>query len=114
MKFAPNHEYAKVEGNVAVVGISEFAADELGDIADVTFPEVGRVLAQGEPFATLESSKVVQELYAPVSGTVVALNEALNDEPTLINDEAETDGWIIKIEMADPADLEKLAHEDPF
>ena len=114
MKFAPNHEYAKVEGNVVTVGISEFAADEIGDIAQVTFPEIGQVLAQGEQFGILESSKVVQEIYAPVSGTVLETNPILLDEPTRVNDDAEDTGWIIKIEMADVADLDNLADEDPF
>jgi len=114
MKFAPNHEYARVEGNVAFVGISEFAADEMGDIVTVTFPEIGKQLAQGEQFGLLESSKIVQEIYAPVSGTVVETNPILVEEPTRINDDAEDSGWIIKIEMADPADLDSLEDEDPF
>lgn len=114
MRFAPNHEYARVEGDVAIVGISEFAADEMGDIVAVTFPEIGKQLAQGEPFGLIESSKIVQEIYAPVGGTVIEVNPILVKEPTRINDDAEGSGWIIKIEMANPADLDNLADEDSF
>jgi glycine cleavage system H protein len=113
-KYAESHEYAIVEGNVATVGISFNAADELGDIAEVSFPEVGQEVKQGESFMTVESIKATQELYAPVSGAVIELNLALEETPELINDDPEGEGWIVKIEIADASELDNLMDEDPL
>ena len=113
-KYAENHEYASVEGNIATVGISVDAADELGDIAEVMFPEVGKEVKQGEEFMSLESIKAVQELYAPMSGVIVQVNTELNDNPLLINDDPEGTGWIVRIEISDVGELDNLAEEDPF
>jgi glycine cleavage system H protein len=113
-KYAENHEYAIVEGKIATVGISLNAADDLGDIAEVTFPEVGQKVKQGEGFMTLESAKATQELYAPVSGTVIELNLALEETPELINDDPEGEGWIVKIEITDASELDNLMDEDSF
>ena len=114
MKYAENHEYASVEGEIATVGISLDAADELGDIAQVIFPEVGKKVKQGDSFMTLESIKATQELYAPMSGVITEVNTALVDTPELINDDPEGEGWIVKIEITDAAELENLMDEDPF
>lgn len=113
-KYAENHEYADVQGNIATMGISLDAADELGDIAEVFFPEIGAAVKQGEEFMKLESIKAVQELYAPMSGKIVALNTELTENPELINDDPEGKGWIVKIEITDASELDNLADEDPF
>ncbi len=114
MKYAESHEYANVDGNIATVGISANAADELGDIIEVMFPEVGEEVTQGEMFMAVESIKSAQDLYAPVSGVITELNTALLDTPELINDDPEGDGWIVKIEIADASELGSLMDEDPI
>ena len=113
-KYTENHEYASVEGKIATVGISQEAADDLGDITEVTFPEVGKEVKKGDGFLTLESIKATQEIYAPVSGVIIEVNTALADTPELINDDAEGEGWIVKIEISDAAELDDLFDEDPF
>ncbi|MBV9848869.1 MAG: glycine cleavage system protein GcvH [Armatimonadetes bacterium] len=108
LRFSKSHEWVRVEGDTATVGITQHAADELGDIALVLPPEVGRVLKAGEPFGEIESLKAVSDLYAPVGGTVAAVNDALPDAPERVNDDPYGDGWIIKIRMSDPAELSAL------
>ncbi len=114
MKYAQSHEYADVDGNIATIGISANAADELGDIIEVMFPEVGDEVIQGEMFMTVESIKSAQDLYAPVSGVITELNMALLDNPELINDDPEGEGWIVKVEVADASELDNLMDEDPI
>ena len=86
LKYAKTHEWARIEGDVATIGITQHAQEELGDVALVLFPEVGRVLQSGEKFGEIESIKAVSDLYAPVGGEVVAVNESLNDAPETVND----------------------------
>lgn len=107
-KYSEEHEWVKVEGNRATVGITEFAQGELGDIVFVELPKVGDAITFGDPFGSVESVKTVSELYAPVSGKVVQVNEALNDSPERINEAPYEDGWMIVVEMADPSELDKL------
>ncbi len=108
LKYAKTHEWARIEGEVATVGITQHAQEELGDVALVLFPEVGRVLQQGEKFGEIESIKAVSDLYAPVGGEVIAVNEALNDAPETVNDAPYGDGWMLRIKMSQPSDADSL------
>ncbi|MGE5559803.1 MAG: glycine cleavage system protein GcvH [Chloroflexota bacterium] len=107
-KYAKSHEWIKVEGNKALIGITSFAQEHLGDVVFVELPAVGRKLAKGEAFGVVESVKSVSDIYAPAGGTVTRVNDRLNGEPALINADAMGDGWIIEIELSDPADLNDL------
>ena len=107
LKYSESHEWVKVEGNVAVIGVSDFAQKEMGDITYVDVPDVDDEVAAGEEFGALESVKAASDLICPVSGTVVAVNEELEDAPEKINEDAYTN-WIIKVEMSDPSELDAL------
>jgi glycine cleavage system H protein len=107
-KFTKDHEYIRVEGSTGIVGITPYAQDQLGDIVFVELPVMGKVLKQGDEAAVVESVKAASEIYAPVSGTVTEINVALSGEPGLINSAPETDGWIYKIALSNPAELEAL------
>lgn len=105
--YSESHEWVKVDGEVAVIGVSDFAQAEMGDITYVDLPEEGDEFSKDEDFGALESVKASSELYCPVSGKVVAVNSALEDAPELINEDAYAN-WIIKIEMSDKAELDTL------
>ena len=107
LKYSESHEWVKVEGKVAVIGVSDFAQKEMGDITYVDVPDVDDEVAAGEEFGALESVKAASDLISPVSGTVVAVNEELEDAPEKINEDA-YGSWIIKVEMSDPAELDAL------
>lgn len=114
MYYLPTHEYVRVEGdNIAVIGISKYAADQLGNVVYVDMPEVDDEVSAGEEFGAIESVKAASDLYSPVSGTVVEVNEALLDNPRLVNQDPETN-WIIKVEMSDPSDLDKLLTPEAY
>ncbi len=108
LKYAKSHEYARIAGEEATIGISDYAAEQLGDVVFVELPEVGRELSKGESFGVVESVKAVSDLYAPLSGKVIAVNERLNDESSLINDDPYGDGWIIKIAPSNPAEASEI------
>ena len=105
--YSESHEWVKVEGNVAIVGITDFAQHAMGDLSYVDMPEVGDEFEKGEEFGAVESVKAASDLFSPVSGTVVEINEALEDAPELLNENA-FENWIMKVEMSDPSDLEGL------
>lgn len=107
-KYTKSHEYIKVEGNVGTVGLTNYAQDQLGDIVFLELPEIGQEVKQGEPFGVVESVKAVSDCYSPVSGKVVAINDKLNDEPGTINADPHGAGWIMKVEIADPGELDNL------
>ena len=107
LKYSESHEWVKVEGNVAFVGVSDFAQAEMGDITYVDLPDEGDEVTKGEDFGALESVKASSELYSPVSGKVVEVNSELEDAPELINEDAFAN-WIIKVEMSDESELESL------
>ncbi|HDP77288.1 MAG TPA: glycine cleavage system protein GcvH [Mesotoga infera] len=107
-KYAATHEWVSVEGKTATVGISDHAQDHLGDIVYVDLPEVGKSLKKGEVFCTIESVKAASDIYAPVSGKVIEINEELDSSPEKINDDAEGAGWIVKIEMSNESELDSL------
>lgn len=109
LKFAKSHEWLKQgDDNVATVGISDHAQDSLGDITFVELPAVGDTFQKGETFGVVESVKAASDIYAPVSGEVVAVNEELNDAPEKINQSPYGDGWLIKIKVADPSEIDSL------
>lgn len=105
--YSESHEWVKVDGNVAIIGVSDFAQAEMGDITYVDMPEVDDEVTKGEDFGALESVKASSELYSPVSGTVVAVNSDLEDAPEAINEDAYA-AWIIKVEMSDTNELDEL------
>ena len=105
--YSESHEWVKVDGNVAIIGVSDFAQSEMGDITYVDMPDVDDEIAAGDEFGALESVKTSSELVSPVSGKVIACNDELKDKPELINEDAYR-AWIIKIEMSDKSELDSL------
>ncbi len=108
IKYSSDHEWISVDGDVATVGITDYAQGELGDLVFVELPNVGSDAAQGESFGTVEAVKAVSDLFAPVSGEVVEINEALADDPEVVNKDPYGDGWMIKIKMSDADELVAL------
>lgn len=108
------HEYIKVDGKIGTCGITDFAQSALGDIVFVDLPEVGDDFEKGDSFGSVESVKAASDVYAPVSGKVVEINEALNDEPGMVNSDAETNAWFIKIEISDEGELKSLLDEAAY
>ncbi|QCG98810.1 glycine cleavage system protein GcvH [Azospirillum sp. TSA2s] len=113
-KFTKDHEWIQVDGDVATVGVTDFAQSQLGDVVFVELPEAGRVLEQGKEAAVVESVKAASDVYAPVSGTVVEANQALVDDPSMVNSAAETDGWFFKIQLKDASELDGLMDESAY
>lgn len=111
--YCETHEYVKVEENIGYIGISDFAQKELGNVVYVDMPEEGDEVTAGEDFGAVESVKAASDLIAPVSGTVVEVNEALVDNPRLLNEDA-LGNWIIKVEISDPTELEGLMDEAAY
>jgi glycine cleavage system H protein len=107
-RYTRDHEWVHVEGDLATVGISDHAQEQLGDIVFVELPEIGRQVQKGDAMAVVESVKAASDVYAPVSGEVVEVNEALNDDPSLVNSGAESGGWFCKVKLGDRAELEAL------
>lgn len=103
LRYSKEHEWLRVDGDEAVIGITDFAQDALGDVVYVAVPEVGANVAADESIGEIESTKSVSEVYVPVAGTVVAVNEALADRPELLNSDPYGEGWIVRIRLADPA-----------
>ncbi|WP_086429350.1 glycine cleavage system protein GcvH [Staphylococcus cornubiensis] len=108
LKYSKEHEWVKVEGNTAIIGITDFAQSELGDIVFVELPEVEDELTEGETFGSVESVKTVSELYSPVSGKVVAVNEDLEDSPESVNESPYEEAWMVKVELKDESELDAL------
>jgi len=108
LKYTEEHEWVLVEGDLAVIGITDFAQDSLGDVVFVELPEVGTEVTTGKAFGVVESVKAVSDIYAPVSGTVEEINEELPDAPEIINTSPYGDGWMIKIRMSDLGELDRL------
>lgn len=108
LKFTKKHEWIRVDGDKGTVGISDYAQGELGDIVFVELPQVGAKVKQMKPFGTIEAVKAVTDLYAPVSGEILETNPELKDKPETINSDPYGDGWIIKLRIEDPGELENL------
>ena len=114
IRYAESHEWAKSEGDHVKVGISDYAQDQLGDIVFVEMPEAGETFEKGAEFGTVESVKAVSELYMPLGGEIVAVNNALEDSPELINNTPYSDGWMIEVKPDNPADLDGLMTKDAY
>ncbi|MDB5149320.1 MAG: gcvH [Mucilaginibacter sp.] len=114
LKYTKDHEWIKVEGNVATVGITEFAQSELGDIVYVDVTSLGKEVAKDEVFGTVEAVKTVSDLFMPVTGTVTEVNPALNNQPDLVNTDSYGEGWMVKITIADVADVDSLLSADDY
>ena len=108
LKYSEDHEWVRVDGNIATIGITDFAQDQLGDVVYVDVPDVGASSAAGDAISEVESTKSVSDIIAPVSGKVVEANAALDDDPTTINSDPYGAGWIYKVEMSNPGDLDSL------
>ena len=108
MKFSKDHEWVTVEGNVATIGITEHAQSQLGDVVFVELPKLGRKVAANESAAVVESVKAASEVFVPVSGEVVAVNDELSGDPALVNRAAENDGWFMKVKLSSPSELDGL------
>ena len=113
-KYTEDHEWILVEGDIASVGISDHAQEQLGDVVYIDLPEKGAELAQGAEAATVESVKAASEIYAPVGGEVVELNAALNDDPAIVNSDPYGAGWFFKLKLADAGELDKLMDESAY
>jgi glycine cleavage system H protein len=114
LRYSKEHEYVRLEGEIGVVGISDHAQSQLGDVVFVELPKIGTQLVQGGEAAVVESVKAASEVYSPVSGEVVAVNDALENQPDLINEDATGKGWIFRVKLATPAELDGLMDEAAY
>ena len=114
LKFSREHEWVKVEGNTALVGITDHAQSELGDVVYVELPEVGAELEANSIFGVVESVKAVSDLFAPVTGMVTEVNQQLSDEPELVNSDPFEDGWMLRIEMSDISEIDALLGSEDY
>lgn len=114
LRFTRDHEWIRLEGDVAVVGITDYAQSQLGDVVYVELPEIGRQVEKGKEAAVVESVKAASEVYAPISGEVVEVNEAIAADPAKVNADPLGEGWFLKLRLADPAELDGLLDEDGY
>ena len=114
LKYASSHEWARLDGDVVTVGITDHAQEALGDLVYVELPEVGDTVAAGDEAGVVESVKAASDIYAPVSGEIVAINDALEDTPELINSDPYGEGWMYKIKVADVSELDNLLSADDY
>jgi glycine cleavage system H protein len=108
LHYSKDHEWVRVEGKTAVVGITDYAQDSLGDVVYVELPKVGEEFSANEPFGSVESVKAVSEVFCPVSGSISGVNETLNDEPEKVNVDPYGQGWMIRVEMSNPGEVDSL------
>lgn len=114
IRYTDQHEWVRVEGDIATIGITDYAQEQLGDVVYVELPEVGKNIAAGDEAAVVESVKAASEVYAPVSGEVIEVNEDLDGTPAGVNEDAMGAGWFIKMKMDDLSELDKLMDEDSY
>ncbi|HJT12854.1 MAG TPA: glycine cleavage system protein GcvH [Dongiaceae bacterium] len=114
VRYSKDHEWVKIDGDTATVGITHYAQEQLGDVVFVELPEVGKKVEQGKEMATVESVKAASEVYAPISGEVVEVNSALTDAPATVNEEAQGKGWFAKLKIADKGQLAGLMDEAAY
>jgi len=114
MKFTKDHEWVKIEGDVATIGITEYAAEALGELVYVELPKVGNTYAKGDAFAVVESSKSASDVYIAASGTVVEVNQSLTSQPELVNNSSYKDGWIAKVKLSDASELSEAMNEESY
>ena len=113
-RYAKSHEYVHAEGDVGTIGITDYAQKELGDVVFVELPQVGTQLEAGDELGSIESVKAVSELFSPVSGEVVEVNDKLSDKPELVNTDPYGDGWMIRIKMSDQSEMDELMNADDY
>ena len=114
LKYTKEHEWLKVDGETAIIGITEHAQSELGDIIFIEFPNVDQKIEKNEPFGTIEAVKTVADLFAPVSGKVIEINETLEDNPEFVNSDPYVNGWIVKVSISDISEMEELMSADKY
>ena len=114
LKYTKEHEWVRIDGNVLTVGITDHAQSELGDIIFIEFPELNQMISKDEPFGTIEAVKTVADLFGPVSGKVIEINEALEDNPDLVNSDCYGQGWIVKINCTDDSQLDDLLDSEKY
>ena len=114
VKFTEDHEWIRIEGDTGTIGITDYAQEQLGDVVYVELPDVGRKVEKGKDMAVVESVKAASEVYAPVSGSVTAINDKLTAEPATVNSAAMGDGWFVKIKLSNPSELDKLMDEAAY
>ena len=112
--YTDDHEYCKVDGDIVTIGVSEYAQEQLGDITYVELPEIGDSFSKGDSLGVIEAVKAASDIYSPVSGEIVGINENLEDNPELVNNECYEGGWILKIKMSDPSELDGLIKADAY
>lgn len=113
-RFTEDHEWVEVDGDVATIGITDYAQGQLGDIVFVELPAIGREVTQGDEVAVVESVKAASEVYAPVSGKVIAVNQAIADTPALVNEDAGGEGWFVRLRLSDAKEIESLMDEAAY
>ena len=114
LRFTKDHEWVRLDGDLAVVGITDYAQSQLGDVVYVELPEIGRRVEQGKETAVVESVKAASEVYAPVSGEVLEVNEALAADPAIVNADPMGDGWFLKLRLDDPKQIDGLMDEETY
>ena len=114
LKYASSHEWVNVEGDTAIIGISDHAQDELTELVFIELPDIGRELAAGDPCAVVESVKTASDIYAPVSGRVIETNDALDTEPGTVNEDPYGDGWFFKVRLSNPDEINDLLSDEEY
>ncbi|MGJ3230231.1 MAG: glycine cleavage system protein GcvH [Oceanicaulis sp.] len=113
-RYTKDHEWVRLDGQNAVMGITSYAAEQLGDVVFVELPEIGKEVKQGDELAVVESVKAASEVYAPISGKVIAVNDALEGEPGKVNEAPDSEGWFVKLAVSDATELDKLMDESAY
>jgi len=114
LKYHPEHDWARIEGDVATFGITWYAQDQLGEVVFVDPPEVGKTVGKDEPYAEIESVKAVSDVVAPLSGEIVEVNDALGDAPEQINEDPYGGGWLVKVRLSDPSEVDELMDRETY
>jgi glycine cleavage system H protein len=114
LKYSEEHEYVRTDGDTATIGITDYAQGELGDVVFVELPKVGDTITRGESFGTIEAVKAVSELYAPLDGEVTEVNDALDADPAAVNNDPYGEGWMIRVRMADPSQIDQLLDAEGY
>ena len=114
IRYTKEHEWVRLDGDIATVGITDHAQEQLGEIVYIELPSIGEKVSKDDPFGVVESVKAVSDIYAPVSGTVLEVNEDLAESPEVVNQDPYGDGWLIKVRVSDPADLDDLMDNDQY
>lgn len=112
--FTPDHEWIRIEGDVATIGVTDYAQSQLGDVVFVELPKIGRLMKKAEAVAVVESVKAASDVYAPISGEVVEVNDAITADPALVNSDADGKAWFFKVKIADAGELDGLMNEDAY